>query len=162
MVEFIPLIIIAVFTIFLLFLRTNAAVCFLALCAGSVLVEFSGTNVALIASSLSSGASFAPHAAEIALLLVPMLVCAIFLRGQLPKPMVILGFFPALATSLLALLLIVPLLPDDVASKVVSTETWSVITQYQELTVGVGVTMSVVLLAMMAKRSHDKHKRGKH
>lgn len=160
MVEFIPLVIVAVFTVLLLFLRTNAAVCFLALCAGSILVEYSGTNVALIASSVSSGAEYAPHAARIILLLVPMIVCAMFLRGQLPKALIPLGFLPALATSLLALVLIIPLLPENIAQSVTSTETWAVVTQYQELTVGVGVVMSVVLLVMMAKRLHGKHKKG--
>lgn len=159
MVEFLPLIIVAVFTVLLLFLRTNAAVCFLALCAGGVLVEYSGTNVSLIASSLSSGYQYAPNIARILLLLLPMFVCALFLRGQLPKALVPLGFIPAVATSLLALLLIIPLLPEHVSNSVVSTETWTVVTQYQELTVGVGVVMSVVLLVTMSKRTHDKHKK---
>jgi len=159
MIEFIPLIIVAVFTVLLLFLRTNAAVCFLALCAGSVLVEYSGTNIALIASSVTSGASYASHTAKIVLLLVPLVIVAVFLRGQLPKALIPLGFIPALATSLLALVLIVPLLPDHVAESVTSTETWAVVTQYQELTVGLGVVMSVVLLVMMAKRQHGKHKK---
>ncbi len=159
MIEFLPLVIVAAFTVLLLFLRTNAAVCFLALCAGSVLVEYSGTNVALIASSVTSGAEYASHTARIIMLLAPLVLCAVFLRGQLPKPLVLLGFLPALATSLLALVLIVPLLPEGVANAAMSTETWAVVTQYQELTVGVGVVMSITLLVMMTKRTGGKHRK---
>src|SRR5690554_6840708 len=104
MAEFIPLGIAAVLTILLLFLRTNVAVCFLALCAGSVLVQYSGDNVGLIASSLTSGAGFAPYAARITLLLAPFLVCALLLKDQLPKALIVIGLFPALMTALLGVL----------------------------------------------------------
>ncbi len=162
MVEFMPLIVAAVLAVLILFLRTNVAVCFLALCAGSVLVEFSGTNVGLIASSVTSGADWAPYVAKIVLLLTPLVVCIFMLRGQTPKSHLLLNLIPAIATALLAVLFIVPLLPEAQYESITSTESWTVLSQYEEFIVGVGVVMSIVSLMFLSKRAHSGHKKGRH
>lgn len=160
MIEYIPLIVAAVIAVVLVFIRTNSAISFLALCAGNVLVNSSGDNMGLIASSLTSGAGIASNIAKIALLFLPMVVSSFLLRGQISKSLFFLNLLPAICAGLLAVLFCVPLLPADIAKNVTDTETWKLIVQYQEFVIGIGLLLSVVLISATSKHhKSEKHKK---
>ncbi len=162
MVEYIILIVAAIVAVTLVFFRVNTALCFLALCAGSVLVKFSGDNMGLMASSLTSGMDFASNAAEIILLFLPVVVCAFITRGQFTKALVPLSIVPALCMGLLAAIFINPLLAGGASEVMNNTETWSLVEQYQEFIVGVGIVVSIILISMSTKRPDKKHKKALH
>lgn len=159
MEEYILMGVMAAATLGLLLLRTNTAVCFFALCGGSVLLSASGENASLVATSLTSGNGTSSNVVKIALLLSPLIVCAVLLRHQLPKGLLPMAFIPAVATALLAVLLTIPLLPEGSQLSIKLTETWEVLTQYQEPITGVGLIVSVVLLALSLKRPGKHHKK---
>ena len=152
----------AAVVVLLLVLKTNTAVCFLALCAGSVLLSASGDNIGLVATSLTSGAGLSSNIAQILLLLVPLLVCMVVMRAQLHRAMLPISFFPAVCTALLGALFVIPLLPDNVKQAVTSGQTWSLLQQYQISIVGLGLVISLVMVALTSKKSSDKHKKGNH
>lgn len=157
MIEYILLVILAAIVVAQLFLRTNTAVAFFAVCTGSVLVAFSGDNMGLIASSLTSGMSSASNIAKIVLLFLPLLVVAIIMRGQVHKALLPLNILPAVCVSLAGLIFLYPLLDASIKTQIDSTETWQLITQYRELIIGIGIVSSVVLLAFTSRRPKDKH-----
>lgn len=146
----------------LLWLRSNVAICFLALCGGSVLLASSGENLSLIASSVTSGIDGSTNIAKIALLLVPLITCAFITRRQAPKSLFAISFVVAISTALLTLLFIEPLLSEDLQNQVIETETWALLEQYREFIVGVGLVVSIVLISMTIRRPHDKHHKKKH
>lgn len=162
MTEYILMAAMAALTVLILFLRANAAVCFMAVCAGSVLVEASGSNMGLVASSLTSGYGSASMIAQIVLLFVPLLACLWLVRGQVPKSLLILNFIPAVCTALLSAMLLIPLLPEDIRSQITDVQTWQLMTQYYEFVVGAGLVSSILLISMTIKKPHDKHKKGHH
>ncbi len=159
MAEYILLAGVVALVIGLLLLRTHTAICFLALCAGSVLLGVSGDNVGLVASSLTSGMSSAAMVARIVLLFVPLTVCAVLLRGYLSKGLLPLAFIPAVCTALLGVIMLAPLLPAGAERSIASSQTWDLLRQYHETVVGVGLVASTVLIAMTIKRPHSKHKK---
>ncbi len=161
MVEYILLAAMAGLVLLLLALRTNTAICFFALCAGSVLLMVSGSNMSLIASSVTSGLSSSTNIIRIALLLVPMLVCALMLRHHLPKSKLLLAFIPAVSTAVLAALFVVPELSDGLEKAITDTQTWSVLIQYQEAAVALGLIVSILLLVTTLKKPENKHKKGR-
>ncbi len=165
MTEYILLGIMAVVTVLLLLMRTNTGVVFLALCAGTLLLSAAGVEVSLFASSLSSGLNASVGIAKIAVLLSPALVCAVFLRKQIPRSKAIFAFVPALAIALLAALLVVPLLSEGLQGSIGSTEIWEILHSYQSPIVTTGIVASVITIAFtISKPDHgkEKHKKGKH
>ena len=147
----------AVVVLIIMFLRTNAAISYFALCAGTVLVASSGDNAGLIASSLTSGFNYSADIAKIALLLLPLIVLAVILRGQVHKTLLPLSFIPAVCTALLGILFVYPFLSKGLAGSISATETWDLLNQYRELIVGVGVVSSVVMITLTNKTPKDKH-----
>lgn len=162
MAEYILFAAAAALIIAMLFLRTHTAICFLALCAGYVLLGVSGDNAGLLASSLTSGMSSSAMIARIALLFVPLVICGFLLRGYIANKLLVFAFIPATCTALLGVILVVPLLPAGTEQVVRQTETWSLLGQYHETIVGVGLVSATILIAVTLKRPHDKHKKGHH
>lgn len=162
MVEYVLMAVMAAFAVLLIFLRTNAAVSFFAVCAGSILLNSVGSDMGLIASSLSSGFGAAPSITNIILLVLPVLVCAWLARQQVPKSLTLLNLLPAVCSSLLLTLMLVPLLDENIRNQIQDTETWTLLTQYNQFIVGVGLVSSVVLVSMTIKKPHEKHGKKHH
>lgn len=162
MTEYFLLAAMAAVVVLLLFLRTNTAVGYLALCAGSVLLLSSGDNAGLVATSLTSGLSMAGVIAKLALLFAPLAVCAVLLRGQMSRAALFLGLLPAVCIAFLGTVLAVPILPDATRQSIQVTSTWELLVQYQEAFTGIGLVASIFLIALSLKRPHDKHGKKKH
>lgn len=147
----------------ILLLRSNAAIIFLALCTGSVLVTYLSQDTLNVAHSIvSSNGQVIDSAVKIALLLLPAILTALFMRKSASGGKALLNLLPAIVTGVLTALLVVPLLPLAAQSNVTTTSTWSQLLQYQSFVVGAGVLISLFLL-WGGRRKHDKHdKKGKH
>jgi hypothetical protein len=162
MVEYILLACMAAVVIVMLALRTHTAICFLALCAGSVLLLSSGENMSLIASSLTSGVDASANFVRIILLLAPVVICIIMLRGYLKKSFTIFAFVPAVATVFLMTLLVIPELSTSAQTTLRATETFQLLTQYQEVIIALGLATSLFLILISMKKPESAHKKGKH
>lgn len=160
MVEYIVLAVMAAVVVLLVSLQTNTAICYLALCAGSVLLLSSGDNVGLVAQSLTSGMSSAANIAKIILLLTPLVVCTVLLRGQVSRWLLLFSMIPALCIAFLGTVLAVPLLTDGTRETIQATDTWSLLVQYQETFTGAGLVASMMMISMTIK-SNTKHKKGR-
>lgn len=142
-------------------MRSNAAIVFLALCAGNVLLKYLGEDALLLLHS------FVPHGSvvydevlSIALLLLPAFLTAIFLRKSLSGPKALINLIPALASGCLVAFSVVPLLSEITRNNIMDTHLWSVLTQFQDLIIGVGILTSLFLLWASSKKPKEHKKKG--
>jgi len=153
--------IIVVPILLLFFLRSNAAVVFLSLCAGTVLLKYVGDDAYLVVSSVvTNGSVVVSEAVNIALVVLPALVATIMLRKSVAGPKVVLNLLPAILVGLLVALSVVPLISVVSRSNITNTQVWTTLAQFQGLIVAVGVVMSLILLKGSGKKHGDKHGKG--
>lgn len=149
----------------LMLLRINAALVFLSLCLGSVLVSYVGRD----ASSLS--AIFQAHAPQVdsssgnvslLLLLLPVVLTMIFMIKTVHgKGKLILNLLPALGVGLLGSLIVVPLLPAGLSNNIVNSDLWVKGQQAQTLIVGFSAIICLLSLWLQRPKGHEG-KHGKH
>lgn len=141
-----------VFTI----LRVNAAIVFLSLCLGAVMVQYVASDAnSLLALFSARAGSASASTIQLGLLLSPMVVSTVVtifsVHGRLKAT---LNMFPALAAGLLGLLLAVPLLPGGIRDVLQTQAVWKELVQAQALVVGAGALVSLVFL--WTQRAHFK------
>ncbi len=148
--------------IVLTLLKTNAVVTFLSLCAGYVLLTFIAGDAILAASLIFPRAGpVVISAVQISLLILPVILSALVLRGSVVGPKLVANTIPALALGLVAALLIVPLLPSGVGSDITKTSVWMWLDRGKSFVAGTGVLFSLMTLWFGHKRSQG-HGKAKH
>src|SRR5579872_6707721 len=99
-------IVVIVPVVVLTLLRVNAAMVFLSLCLGSVLVMFIGSNaISFVNTFFPHASSLSENTIEIGLLLLPAVLTTIFMFHSVRKMKLILNVLPALTVGLLLVLL---------------------------------------------------------
>lgn len=157
------LIIVAAIATLLLVLRTNAVMVFFALCAGNVLVQFANRNMAYVNGHLNThllphGYVISQPSIQIAILLVPaILVIALAKHNNGPSKWPI-QIFPAVATGILAILFVVPLLSSSLQSTIIQNKFWNLLEQYQIPIVSLCIAVSLVLLIFSTYNTHSPKK----
>lgn len=152
---------IGVFALLLLGLRTNAGVVFFAICAGSVLANQLGGEASLISSTVIKDGDINNSVVYIAMITLPALFSAFFLRGSVKSSRMIFNLLPAIAGSALLALLVVPLLPGEIRTQLSDNATWDVLQRYQPLVLVGGLLSSILLLALTQHKDKKdkKHKK---
>lgn len=146
----------------ILLLRTNAAVVFLSLCAGALLVQFAGNEAGLVGSALGNNSDVLNQYFKLALLLLPVVLSAIFLRKTMSGPKGVLNIVPALAVGIVGVLLAVPLLPEAPQNTITALNGWTMLEQSKEFVVVLGALASLMVLWLTHPRHHGRHKRRSH
>lgn len=165
MTEYIMLGAVSIVALILLILRTNTGVVFLTLCSGTILLEVTGSDVGLFASSVGKDSELAASLLKIAVLVLPALITALLLKKQVTSTKFFLTFIPAVCTGLLGILLVVPLLSLSLQTSVETTQFWDLLVQNKSTIVTVGIVASVVCVVMTVRRAHhsgEKSKKHKH
>lgn len=150
----------------LMVFRINAALVFLSLCLGNVLVQFTAKDLASITSAFSAqapGVIGQSSTVNLVLLLFPvaitMLIMVKTIRGH---GKLLINLLPAAAVGVLGALLVVPLLPGGISHNLMSSPIWAQGHAAQAYVVGLGAVVSLLSLLMQRpKPSHDG-KHGKH
>lgn len=145
--------------ILLLALRTNAAIVFLSLCAGALAVQFVGNEAFLLGAAVGNHSDDVSQYFELALLLIPPVLSAIFLTKTMTGTKVFFNILPAVAVGVIGVLLAVPLLPGNLQSTITSLEGWALLNQSKEFVVLAGVVASLVVLWITHPRHRGKHKK---
>ena len=144
-------------------LRINAALVFLSLCLGAVLVEYvAGEANSLITLFSEQAGTVSASSMQLVLLLAPAVVtCVVTVFSVHGKLKTILNILPALAASALALLLVVPLLPNGLRFELEMQEVWRHLVKAQALVVGLGAIISLVFLWLQrgSFKHHDKRRK---
>jgi len=133
-----------VFTIF----GVNAAVVFLSLCLGQVLVQYVGTE------AISGLTTLSPHLSELnksmlqlGLLLAPAVASTFIMigsvRGKIKK---LINILPSMGVGLLATLMGVPLFTPGLRKAIESGSFWKQLSRAEALAVGVTALVSLIFL----------------
>lgn len=145
-----------------LFLRVNAAMVFLSVCLGAVLVDHVASEAITMLGLFTPKANqISRMTIELILLLAPAVVTTILavfsVHGRVK---VVLNLIPAAAASMLAVLLVVPLLPRSLMYSLQSQEVWRMLWNAEALVVGAGALVSLFFLWTQRRsfRNPDKHK----
>src|SRR5688572_15312779 len=101
-------------TIVLVLLRINAALVFLSLCLGAVLVQYvAGEANSLITLFSKEAGTVSASSMQLVLLLAPAIItCVVTVFSVQGTLKTLLNILPALAASALGMLLVIPLLPN--------------------------------------------------
>lgn len=145
--------------VLLLVFRTNAAVVFLSLCAGALAVQFVGNEANLVGSAIGNHSEAVSQYFELALLVLPALLSAIFLAKTMGGPKTVFNILPAIAVGVIGVLLAVPLLPNSLQTNITSLDGWTLLNQSKEFVVMAGIVASLVVLWITHPRHHGKHKK---
>jgi hypothetical protein len=150
---------VVVFTV----LRINAALVFLSLCLGAILVQYvAGEANSLITLFSDQAGTMSASSIQLALLFTPALITCILtvfsIHGRLK---ILLNVLPALAASTLAVLLAVPLLPYGLQFALQEQAVWERLTQAQALIVSLGASVSLIFLWTQRRnfKHHDKRRK---
>lgn len=152
----------------LMVLRINAALVFLSLCLGDVLVQFVAHDANDLLSVLSNARVMTPvsvnqSTVHIILLLTPVILTAIFMiRTVKGRGRLLLNTLPAAGVGLLGALLIVPLLPSGLSHNITTSSLWAQVTRAQDLIVGSSALICLLVLWLQRpKTGEGKHSKRK-
>ncbi len=159
MLDIVLLACLAVPVVLILFLKTNTAVVFFSLCAGSVLVNYGAVSVLTFADSFSANPSAGLDGViRVGLLLLPAVFSTLLLRKSFPTSKIVLFAPPAVAVGLTGLLLAVPVLPGGIQHNVMQSNVWDQVNKFRDIII-LG-SFAVSLLALWAGKA--KIHKGKH
>jgi hypothetical protein len=145
-------------------LRVNAAILFMSLCVGDVLVQFMGSDSnSVVSLFVSNHNSFSQSSIRLFLLLVPLLITLIFMfhsvRGTVKT---LLNIVPSITLGLAFALLIEPLLSNSFQETLSKSSLWHQLIRAQALVIGVSAIVSLVFLLTQRHSSGGKnHGHGK-
>lgn len=156
--------------VLLMVLRVNAALVFLSLCLGVVLVQFVAGDANSLLSLLSSSRAAAATGAvapsnnltTLVLLLLPVLLTTIFMIHTVKGVRLMLNILPAAGVGLLGGLLVVPLLSAGLSANIVVSPLWVQATRAQALIVGASALICLFALWMQRPKTGGDGKHGKH
>lgn len=149
--------------ILLIFLiHSNAAMVFMALCAGFLLTQFvtdESTNI--LSSFFPHNGSLNSSIVQLSLLYAPVLFTALFMKKSVSGAKALFNIIPAAAVGIVGALLAVPLLPGGVQHNIVTTQAWTSIEQYQAFIVSAAVLVSLLSLWFSKPKPDKKSKHKK-
>jgi hypothetical protein len=151
----------------LMLLRVNAALVFLSLCLGSVLVQFASPDAEALAALFSAQAPNTDppdnSTLSIAMLVTPAVLTAIFMiRTVRGKTKLLINALPAAVVGLLGALLVVPLLPEGLNDDIINSSLWSQVQASQGFAVGLAAVVCLLVLWMQRPKTGGEGKHGKH
>lgn len=148
--------------ILLTVLRINAALLFLSLCLGAVLVEYvAGEANSLITLFSDEVGTLSASTLQLVLLFAPAAVtCVVTIFGVHGRLRVMLNSLPAMAASAFAVILAVPVLGTGLKGALEQQPAWQYLTKAQALVVGMGAVISLAFL--WTQRRHLRQRERKH
>jgi len=144
----------------LVVLRINAAMVFLAACLGYVLVELVAKDANSLISFLApQTGSLSQTTWQLGMLLTPVILASIIMlfnvKGHIRTA---LNALPAAATSVLLVLLAVPLFTPGLRYAIQEEALWHQLSQAQPLIVGTGAFVSMIFLWTLRHHESKRHR----
>ena len=149
----------------MILLRINAALVFLSLCLGDVLVQFVAPDANSLLSLFSANVSHTDtNTTKLLLLALPVILTAIFMIRTVHGGLrLLMNALPAVGTGLLAALLSVPLIAAGLRHNIVISPLWQQVQRAQDLIVGSSALICLLVLWLQRPKSgHAEGKHGKH
>ncbi len=141
-------------------LRVDAAMAFLSLCLGYVLVHFvSGDAVSLLTTFSPHASNLSQSTIKIIFLWLPVVLTTIAMFHSVKGSKVFLNILPAIGVGVLGLLLVEPSLSPGIRGALAASSYWRQFQQAQTLIVGLTSLISLVFLWTQSRsgKSDKKH-----
>lgn len=140
-------------------LRINAAMVFLSLCLGQVLVEFVAKDTdSLISFIAPNSASVSSSVMYLIMLFVPVVLTSLIMlfsvHGKLKN---IFNILPALGAGALLVLLAVPLLTPQTRQTIYGLSFWQQLSDAQAMIIGTTAFISLIILWKQHRHGHKGH-----
>mgnify|MGYP000212142517 CR=1 FL=1 len=137
-------------------LKSNAALGFLSLCAGSVLVTYANSDIKNGLQQIGAE-SLSNSAVALGLLTIPLAVTLLLTRKSVAnKSKLLFHAIPAACAGGLLALSAVPFLSDTVQADFASSELWLNLQKAQTLIIGAGAITSLALVWLGSLKRHGK------
>jgi len=134
--------------------RVNAAMLFMSICVGEILVQYLGSDAATVITAFSShGTQFSNSTIRIILLFLPAILTMIFMFHSVKGPKLILNILPAVGTGLVIALLVEPLLSKSMQHTLGQESLWQNLIQARALIIGVSALISLFYLWFLHRKS---------
>jgi len=145
-------------------LRVNAALVFLSLCLGDVLVQFVAPDANSFMSLFMGHNSHTDiNTIKLGLLILPAVLTAAFMiRTVRGRVRLLLNVLPAVGAGLLAALLVVPLVSAGLRHNIVDSTLWQQVQRAQDLIVGSSALICLLVLWLQRPKAGGEGKHGKH
>lgn len=145
----------------LMALRINAALVFLSLCLGDVLVQFVSSDADSILTAM--GIHLGSQTVKLFLLSVPVVFTTIFMVRTVKGSRLALNALPAAGVGLVTAFLVVPLLPPGTAANILNSSVWNQVRNAQDMIVGLSALLCLfVLWLQRPKAGEGKHGKKHH
>lgn len=139
-----------------LIFRVSTSHLFFSLMAGELLGRYFGEDVGIIVNSVARSQRVADYA-EVSVVVIPLILTAIFLKGSLSKGKVIFHFIPLLVTGVVLAAFTLPALPAAAQDYIKQTEAGNQLLGMSSVIVGVVVFLQLVSLWLLNRPSgHGK------
>jgi uncharacterized membrane protein len=147
-------------------LRVNAAILFMSLCVGEVLVQYTTSDTHSFVTTIASSHDdqITNSMVKLALLLLPPILTTLFMFHSIHgSTKAMLNLLPAIGTGLLTALLVKPLLSPTFQHTLEHSSLWHQLSKAQALVVGASALMSLLFLWLQHHSSREhKHRLGHH
>jgi hypothetical protein len=151
-----------IFGLLPLFFRSNAVYIFFALSAGELLARLTAQDATQFVRSLPATSGLPVYSIVQILLLVIGPLIIIFAYKNTSKPgQLFLFILPALASVVVAVMLIVTKLPYDTAQTIEQSGLFNSIEPYFPVAVAAGLASSIAYLISIKPKHHAHHKKHK-
>jgi len=146
------------------FLKSNAALGFLALCAGYSVLSFAGHDIKNLLNTTNS--SFVTSdTISLLLILVPTFVTFIICRGpssrRFSNPKVFLNLLTALAAGAAFVIMAEPYFQHVGSVNLSDSAVWSFLETAKSEIIGIGALLALILIWLGNRKSHAKSKHHK-
>lgn len=143
-----------------LLFRVSTSHIFFSLMAGELLGRYFGHDAGAIIHAIVRQ-DLVMEYAEVAVIILPILLTAIFLKGTISKAKVIFHFIPLLITGVVLAAFLLPEMPASVRAQVSSVEVGRQLLDLSSAIVG-GVVFIQLISLWLLHRGHEGRKHKKH
>jgi hypothetical protein len=143
-------------------LRVNAAIIFLSLCLGSVLVNLVGSDANSVLLLFSAGVHDSNIVLPLTLLFAPAVLTTLIMIRTIKKGLpLLLNILPSLAFGVVGLLLAIPLCSAGVQGAITNASVWHDLQKLQTMVVILSAVVSLFFLWLQRPKrfSDDKKKK---
>jgi hypothetical protein len=126
--------------------------------AGELLARYFGNDLDKIAEQSVSHNSSLPIG-ELALIFIPMILTALFMKGTIPKNKVLLHSIPLAITGIILAAFVLPILPPDIQVEIGTSQVGSHLLELNRAIIGGMVVLQLISLWLFSRlgKKHGKH-----
>lgn len=137
--------------------RVSTSHLFFSLMAGELLARYFGHNIDKIAEQNMAQTSW--PLGELALIIAPMVITAVILRGTIAKNRILLHVVPLAITGIILSAFILPIFPDNLQSQISTGRVGAYLLDLNRIIIGGVVVLQLISLWLFSKmgKKHGKH-----